>query len=101
MKKYQTHKLALQTCKQQIKSGKTEMEKAKKYEESQVRNLQGILLRSMTTGVWTDPCARYIKNVQRRIDIISTLRGMHEHVDSIPNIEIPLTFDHLLLGYEG
>ena len=101
MKKYQTHKVAVDTCKQQIKSGKRDAEKTKKYEESQKRNLQGILLRSMTTGVWTDPSPRYIKYVQRRTDIITTLRGMNENVDSIPTIEIPLTFDHLMLGFEG
>ena len=101
MTKYKSHKLALQTCKEQIKSGQSGLENTKRYEESQVRNLQGILLRSMTTGVWTDPCTRYIKVVHRRIDIITTLRGMNTDVDLIKNIEIPLTFDHLLLGFEG
>ena len=104
MKKYQHHKSALATCKQQIKAGQAQagMEKAKQYEESQVNNLRGILLRSMTTGVYTDPCSRYIKIVQRRIDIISTLRGMNvKDVSSIPNIEVPLTLEHLSRGYEG
>ena len=103
LKKYQSHKRALNSCKQHMKSGRsgTEMEKTKKYEESQVRNLQGLLLRQMTTGVFTDPCGRYIKHVQRRIDIISTLKGMDENIEAIPTIEIPLTFDHLLLGFEG
>lgn len=103
LKKYQSHKRALNSCKQHMKSGRTgtEMDKTKNYEESQVRNLQGILLRQMTTGVFTDPCGRYIKHVQRRIDIISTLKGMDENIEAIPTIEIPLTFDHLLLGFEG
>jgi len=101
MRKYHHHKSALATCKQQVKAGQTGLEKARQYEESQVKNLQGILLRSMTTGVYTDPCSRYIKIVQRRIDIISTLRGMNVDVTSIPNIEVPLTLEHLARGYEG
>eukprot|EP00985_Skeletonema_marinoi_P016418 scaffold8829_cov107-Skeletonema_marinoi.AAC.5 len=101
MGKYYHHKSALATCKQQIKAGQTGLEKARHYEESQVKNLQGILLRSMTTGVYTDPCSRYIKIVQRRIDIISTLRGMNVDVTSIPTIEVPLTLEHLARGYEG
>lgn len=101
MKKYHHHKSALAKYKQQIKSGMAGLEKARQYEESQVKNLQGILLRSMTTGVYTDPSSRYIKIVQRRIDIISTLRGMNVDVTLIPNIEIPLTFEHLSRGYEG
>jgi len=55
----------------------------------------------MTTGVYTDPCSRYIKIVQRRIDLISTLRGMNVDVTSIPTIEVPLTLEHLARGYEG
>ncbi|KAK1739678.1 kinesin family protein [Skeletonema marinoi] len=101
MGKYYHHKSALAACKQQVKAGQTGSEKARQYEESQVKNLQGILLRSMTTGVYTDPCSRYIKIVQRRIDIISTLRGMNVDVTSIPNIEVPLTLEHLARGYEG
>jgi len=100
-KKYQDHKFALQSCNQQIKSGKTGLEKVKKYEESQVRNLQGILLRSMTTGVWTDPCSSYVKRLQRRTDVVSALRGMNGDVDCIQIIEMPLTLDHLMLGFEG
>ena len=100
MRKYEDHKIALQTCKQKIKAGKAGLEKVKKYEESQVRNLQGLLLRSMTTGFWTDPCPSYVKRLQRRIDIISTLRGVGD-VDGITIIEMPLTLDYLMLGNEG
>lgn len=99
--KFQSHKAALQRCKQSIKSGRTGLDQTHAFEESQVRNLQGILLRSMTTGVWSDPCPRYIKKVQRRIDIITLLAGMGENVSSIPSIEVPLTFGHLMLGFEG
>ena len=53
----------------------------------------------MTTGIWTDPCPAFMKYVQRRIDIVSTLRGMN--VDEIKDVDIPMTFDHLLLGFEG
>lgn len=101
MEKFQHRKLALHTYQQQMKAGKAGLQKTKQYEESQVKNLQGILLRSMTTGVWTDPCPSYIKNVQRRIDIISTLRGMHADLGSMSDIEIPMTFGHLLRGFEG
>lgn len=101
MKKYYHHKSSLSICKQQIKSGQKGLEKVRQYEESQANNLRGILLRSMTTNVYTDPCPRYIKIVQRRIDILSTLRGMNVDVTSIPNIEIPLTLAHLARGYEG
>ena len=100
MKKYKSHKQALDICKQQIKSGRIDIEKTKNYEESQVRNLQGILLRSMTTGVWTDPSPRYIKYVQRRTDIVSTLKGLG-HSDSISTIEIPLTLEHLMRDFKG
>lgn len=101
MTKYQHHKAALARCKQEIKSGRTGMEKTRQFEEGQVRNLQGILLRSMTTGVYLDPCSRYIKIVQRKTDLISTLRGMNVDVSSFSNTEIPLTLNHLLRGYEG
>lgn len=103
LNKFKHHKREFEKCKQQIKAGSTKsgLQKAKKYEESQVKNLQGILVRSMTTGVYTDPCPSYMKNVQRRIDIVSTLRGMNANMDSITDVEIPLTIDHLLLGYEG
>eukprot|EP00986_Skeletonema_menzelii_P004003 scaffold1314_cov145-Skeletonema_menzelii.AAC.17 len=101
MKKYYHHKSSLSTCKQQIKSGLRGLDKARQYEESQINLFRGILLRSMTTGVYRDPCCRYIKIVQRRIDIISTLRGMNVDVSSMPNIEVPLTLEHLAKGYEG
>lgn len=101
MKKHKEHKLALHACKQKIKAGGAGLEKARKYEESQVRNLQGILLRSMTTGVYTDPCPSYVKRLQRRIDIITALRGMGANVEHIKIIEMPLTLDHLMLGFEG
>ena len=60
----------------------------------------------MTTGIWVDPAPSYMKHVRRRIDIVSMLRGMcndknDEVVDSIVAIEIPLTLDHFMLGYEG
>lgn len=61
LEKYQKHARAMHSCKQQMKSGQIEMEKTKRFEESQVRNLQGILLRSTTTGVWLDPSSSYIK----------------------------------------
>ena len=91
------------SCTQQLKAGSTKagLQKSKRYEESQVKNLQGILVRSMTTGVYTDPCPSYMKNVQRRVDIVSTLRGMNVNIDSITDVDIPLTLDHLLLAYEG
>lgn len=106
MKKYQHHKNALQSCQQSIKAGKSGLQKTKQYEESQVKNLRGILLRQMTTGIWVDPAPSYMKHVRRRIDIVSMLRGMcndknDEVVDSIVAIEIPLTLDHFMLGYEG
>ena len=106
MKKYQHHKNALQSCQQSIKAGKSGLQKTKQYEESQVKNLRGILLRQMTTGIWVDPAPSYMKHVRRRIDIVSMLRGMcngkkDEVVDSIVGIEIPLTLDHFMLGYEG
>ena len=53
----------------------------------------------MSSEVWRDPCASYIRKVQCRIDIVSTLRGIGEDVDSISNIEVPMTVDHLPLGY--
>lgn len=101
LEKYQKHNSALHSCKQQIKSGRVEMEIAKRFEESQVRNLQGILLRSMTSGVWSDPCVSYIHRIQRRIEIFTLLKGMGEDLDSMTNIEVPMTFDHLLLGFTG
>jgi len=107
MTKYKQHKKAYESIQQQIKAGKTTSSilKAKQYESSQVKNLQGILLRSMTTGIWTDPSPAYMKNVQRRIDIVSTLRGMNVNgsveEEKIVDIDIPMTFDHLLLGFEG
>ena len=103
MEKFKHHKQNLISCTQQLKAGSTKagLQKSKRYEESQVKNLQGILVRSMTTGVYTDPCPSYMKNVQRRIDIVSTLRGMNVNIDSITDVDIPLTLDHLLLGYEG
>lgn len=108
MEKYQDHKSKLDYCKQKLKSRTGAeahdggaLEKTKKYEESQVRNLQGILLRSMTTGVWTDPCPSYIKLLQRRTDLVNSLIGMNENFDDIPAINVPLTFEHLMLGFEG
>jgi len=108
MSKYKQHKKAYESIQQQIKAGKTNSSilKAKQYEHSQVKNLQGILLRSMTTGIWTDPCPAYMKYVQRRIDIVSTLRGMNVNSSGVEekkivDVDIPMTFDHLLLGFEG
>ena len=108
MTKYKQHKKAYESLQQQIKAGKTTSSilKAKQYEHSQVKNLQGILLRSMTTGIWTDPSPAYMKYVQRRIDIVSTLRGMNVNGSvleekKIVDIDIPMTFEHLLLGFEG
>ena len=106
MNKYKQHKKAYESIQQQIKAGNTTSSilKTKQYESSQVKNLQGILLRSMTTGIWTDPSPAYMKNVQRRIDIVSTLRGMNNGSsveEKIVDIDIPMTFEHLLLGFEG
>ena len=103
MEKFKHHKSHLISCTQKLKAGsaKAGLQKSKRYEESQVKNLQGILVRSMTTGVYTDPCPSYMKNVQRRIDIVSTLRGMGANIDSMTDVEIPMTLDHLLLGFEG
>lgn len=84
-----------------MKAGKGDFSHKMKYEESQVRNLQGILLRQMTTGLFQDPSGRYIKFVQRRIDVISQLKGMNESVGDLRSMVVPLTFEHLLLGFEG
>merc|ERR1712032_593013 len=100
-KKFQDHKRALRACKEQRKAGKRGLEKAQNYEESQVRNLQGILLRSMMTGVWVDPCPSYVRRLQRRTDVVNALRGMNANVDRMPSLEMPLTFEHLMLGFEG
>ena len=53
MEKFKHHKQNLISCTQQLKAGSTKagLQKSKRYEESQVKNLQGILVRSMTTGV--------------------------------------------------
>jgi len=101
LQKYRMHVSVLRDIKQHIKSGRDEMEKSKKFEESQVRNLQGILVRSMTTGVWKDPSSRYIQQVHRRIDIVTSLKGLDVNLDSISIVEVPTTFYNLLLGYTG
>ncbi len=101
MGKYQRHLSALNNAKQQMKSGNTNMSQKIRYEESQVRNLQGIILRSMTTGIWKDPCSFYISKVQKRVEILGTLNGMGENTAEVSEINIPISFDNLLRGFKG
>jgi len=99
--KYKQSSQLLEKSLLSIKAGSAKAGKAKLYHEGQKRNLQGILLRSMTTGIWKDPAPKYIKVVQRRIDVVGSLKGLGVCVDKEAVIDIPLTFDSLLRGYSG
>ena len=40
-----------------------------------------------------------MQKVQRRIYIVTSLKGLDVHLDSISVVEVPTTFDNLLLGF--
>lgn len=101
LERYKKHKIALDDCKQKIKAGETNVEKTMTQHSSQVKILQGILVRSYTTGIWKDPAPSYMNKIQRRIDIISSLKASDEDVTSVRMIDTPLTFAHLLQGFTG
>lgn len=100
--KYQKYMSSTTEARQRIKSGERgAIELTLRYEDSQIKNLQGILIRSMMTGVWKDPSDSYIKRLQRRNELIAALRGLGENVDNQPEKSVPLTFGHLLRGFTG
>lgn len=104
LERYKKHKIALDDCKQKIKTGEANLEKLmslQTYQISQVRILQGILVRSYTTGIWKDPTPSYMNKIQQRIDILSLLKASNEDVTSVRMIDTPLTLAHLLQGFTG
>ena len=111
--RYHIHSKNVRDIKQQLKAlsgNKNEQSFSKEsrelnhrltYEESQVKNLKGIILRSMTTGIWTDPSPKYIHRVQRHNELRELLSSMNQDTSNIEIMTIPTTFEVLLRGYTG
>lgn len=76
------------------------LESSLKHEESQAYNLKGILLRSMTTGVWNEPSKGYLHKLMQRKGLVAELVSMGENVD-VPELSEPLQFKNLLNGFHG
>lgn len=101
LEKYKMHLTKMNDAKERVRAGEEGLEQTVTFEQSQVKNLQGIVLRSMTTGIWKDPTSSYVKKVQRRDTVLAVLKGLGEDIDAVKEINLPLTFEQLLRGYTG
>eukprot|EP01083_Nonionella_stella_P091783 256677_1 len=101
LEKYKMHLTKMNNVKERIRAGEKGLGQTVTFEQSQVKNLQGIVLRSMTTGIWKDPTSSYMKKVQHRDIVLAALKGMDEDIDDIKEINLPLTFEQLLRGHTG
>lgn len=112
--RYNLHSKNVRDIKQQLKAlnlgnkdenssskSRRELNHRLTYEESQVKNLKGIILRSMTTGIWTDPSPKYVQRVQCHNELRELLSSMDQDISNIEMLTIPTTFEVLLRGFTG
>ncbi|CAJ1326883.1 unnamed protein product [Effrenium voratum] len=57
-----------------------EKSQQRSYEESQITNLKGILIRSQSTGVWKEPSKPYIYKLAAKRELQHELAALGEHV---------------------
>eukprot|EP00929_Paragymnodinium_shiwhaense_P043492 TRINITY_DN22364_c0_g1_i2.p1 TRINITY_DN22364_c0_g1~~TRINITY_DN22364_c0_g1_i2.p1 ORF type:complete len:132 (-),score=32.10 TRINITY_DN22364_c0_g1_i2:536-931(-) len=99
------HVQNLEACKQSLTEMKAaskqntaayaEKEKQKGFEQSQITNLKGILLRAQSTGIWTEPSKPYLSKLAGRRELQNRLVMLGQH-DVVVDREPVMTLRDLL-----
>lgn len=71
-----------------------------RFHEAQAYNLKGVLVRSMTTGVWIEPSKRFLAKLTQRKALVSELVSYGEQV-KLQDLPEPLKFQDMLRGFHG